>query len=151
MPLLFRTLLPLLLLVSGEKRPIVGRTRFQKLIFLAMNKYSEHWYSFIPYNYGPYSKELQQDIDVLIEKGLINEEQESLEDDRIIYSYSATIDGLLFFNKLQTDVELHERIYNIISELAETKKKYQSLPLDELIHLVYNMYPEFTGKSIYQY
>ena len=60
-----RGILKLLLLLKYHG-PIVGRTRFQKLVFLLQTKYGINFgYNFIPYFYGPYSKKLQIDIDWL--------------------------------------------------------------------------------------
>jgi uncharacterized protein YwgA len=54
---------------------IAGRTTFQKMIFILQNKppWTKLKYSFIPHDYGPYSQELQVDIDDLIASGLLRE------------------------------------------------------------------------------
>ncbi len=75
-----RIVLLLLLYVPGPKgteaEPIRGRTRLQKLLFLAKEDYGlggvfEGFPEFEPYKYGPFSSELYDDLDFLENLGLI--------------------------------------------------------------------------------
>lgn len=61
-----------LLVILRRLRVISGRTRFQKIVFLLENRDGVSLgYHFIPYYYGPYSSELQLEIDMLEASGLI--------------------------------------------------------------------------------
>lgn len=62
-----------LLLILKKMGSVPGRTRFQKLVFLLQRKVNTGLqYNFIPYHYGPYSQELQIDINVLEAGGYIH-------------------------------------------------------------------------------
>lgn len=56
----------LLLLTTNYLGTIAGRKRFQKTIFLLQEQFGiEFTYRFTSYLYGPYSSQLQNDIDIL--------------------------------------------------------------------------------------
>lgn len=56
----------LLLLTANYFKIIEGRKQFQKAVFLLQEQFKiEFSYPFIPYLYGPYSSQLQIDIDNL--------------------------------------------------------------------------------------
>lgn len=62
----------LLVLVTSYFERVEGRKHFQKAIFLLQEKFGiELNYHFIPYLYGPYSSELQNDIDILARTGYL--------------------------------------------------------------------------------
>lgn len=62
-----------LLITLKELEEIRGRTRFQKTIYLLMEKNGiDFSYDFIPYYYGPYSQDLQIEIDLLEAADLID-------------------------------------------------------------------------------
>jgi uncharacterized protein len=79
-------------------RPIPSRTMMQKLVYLAMAEQDEPA-TFRPYFYGPYSAELQAEIDRLVAEGLIEEEAKRLEPwesspfEPMWYSYKLTEQG----------------------------------------------------------
>lgn len=62
----------LLLLTANYLKRVEGRKQFQKIVFL-LKEYSEieFTYPFIPYLYGPYSSQLQNDIDNLARTGYL--------------------------------------------------------------------------------
>lgn len=148
--MLLRTIVPLLLLLSNDRKVIFGRTRFQKLIFLAQRTESaEKWYSFIPYNFGPYSVELQQDLDNLISQGYITETEVITKDNRTSYEYACTETGENFFNIIKSTSPNIRKIDSTLSTFKYINEKFGTLELDKLIRLVYFMYPEYAGKSVY--
>ena len=62
----------LLLLTANYFRRIEGRKQFQKAVFLLKEHFKiEFTYHFIPYLYGPYSSQLQSDIDNLARTGYL--------------------------------------------------------------------------------
>ena len=64
-----------LLVVLGKSEEIRGRTRFQKIIYLLKKKkVVDFAYDFIPYYYGPYSQDLQIEINLLEAADLIEVE-----------------------------------------------------------------------------
>jgi uncharacterized protein YwgA len=62
----------LVIIAANYFRRVEGRKQFQKVVFL-LKEYSgiEFTYPFIPYLYGPYSSQLQNDIDNLARTGYL--------------------------------------------------------------------------------
>lgn len=59
---------------------INGITRLEKLLFLIEQEwdyesYVDERFNFIAYNYGPYSKEVYETVDILKQAGLVEEER----------------------------------------------------------------------------
>ncbi|MFB6177024.1 MAG: PadR family transcriptional regulator, partial [Halobaculum sp.] len=70
-------LLPLGLLAAADEETIEGITRFQKLVFLAQREQSvESLYDFEAADYGPFSKELYDDLDKLVAKDFLSRKKE---------------------------------------------------------------------------
>jgi len=90
----------LLLLVIQEcgERPEFGRTSLQKVAFFAAEALSRDFHH-KAHLYGPYSEDVEDDVDALVESGLIEERTESLAFTGRggypgrRYSYSLTDDG----------------------------------------------------------
>ena len=61
----------LVLLAYFEK--VVGRTRLQKIVFLLQRKFNTNFgYNFVSYFYGPYSRDLQFDVNLLNMMDVVN-------------------------------------------------------------------------------
>jgi uncharacterized protein YwgA len=62
----------LLILTASYFEKVEGRKHFQKAIYILQEHFKVGFtYSFIPYLYGPYSSQLQNDIDVLARTGYL--------------------------------------------------------------------------------
>jgi uncharacterized protein YwgA len=166
---------------SGEAgEPIDGRTRLMKLLFLLQQDYpvekiltSSCKYDFQAYHYGPFTKDVYNDLEFLENVGLIeassrgiiaspveqNEEEqlventsigESKEDLNITFEeerFKLTERGLNFvINDLLTVVP-HE----LLQDICELKSKFLSQPLISLLRYVYNKYPEYANKTKLKY
>jgi len=77
-----KRLIPLALARVGDENPIEGRTRLQKMVFVIQQElsqtedYSEdRFYEYFAYDYGPFSKELAEDIDEMIDADLLIENE----------------------------------------------------------------------------
>ena len=147
-----RKMLPLALLYADEEHRIDGRTRFQKLIFLMQMEGNLNdlaptdTYRFEPYDYGPFSSTLYDDLDIHIERGLIDDSKEELdeEDDIVKYEYQLEPEGQEFIEEELSEGEL-ERIVN---EAKRIVREYGDMPLPELIDLVYSKYPDYAENSV---
>ena len=71
-----------ILLFLKHAKKIEGKTKFQKMMFLAQkeNKLSKE-FEFIKYNYGPYSFELTKDLESLEKEGLLTIRKEEFATD----------------------------------------------------------------------
>ena len=69
-------------MVHAGGKAVRGRTRFQKMMFLLreemerMGRDDSVELGFVPHHYGPYSRQLQDDIEALIGEGMIEERPE---------------------------------------------------------------------------
>lgn len=145
-------MLPLALLYADEEHQIDGRTRFQKLIFLMQMEGNLNGldptdtYRFEPYDYGPFSSTLYDDLDSHIERGLIEDSKEELdeEDDIVKYEYQLESDGQEFVEEQVSENEFGR----IVQEAERIIEEYGDIPLPELIDLVYSKYPDYAENSV---
>lgn len=122
----------LLKLLQMSNDGINGKTRLQKLVFDIEAKNRKRGrtdtfnYKFLRWEYGPYSKELQKDIDSLVELGLVNF------DGRV---YKINSKGLSLLSKAEKFVSNSNK--KIIEESLE---KYKTIPLQKLLEQIYDEY-----------
>lgn len=149
-----KRLIPLLLAYVNEENPIDGRTRLQKMVFVLQQQLKEageysdsELYSFFAYDYGPFSKELAESIDTMIEQGLLAEHPEEYnEEGDLKYLYELEPEG----KELIEQALDQEVLQGILDAAAQLKTRYnEDLTLPEVIDEVYDDYPEFAENSIY--
>ncbi len=148
-----RDFLLLLLHVKGKSdkanEVVRGRLKLMKLVFLLdkeenIREYSKSFYEFESLNYGPFSKELLQDLDVLVQEGLV--EEKSQEVNTPIGSIMRRSD----YELTEKGIELVETIAgdaSIIEKITRIKKKYNRMDTEKILTYVYTKYPEFAKNS----
>jgi len=147
-----RKLLPLALMYAGDGEPIEGRTRLQKMVFLMQKQFEEAGvdptqsanYEFVPYDYGPFSKELYADLDDLTEHEMVESREEPIRDGTK-YNYEIQEAGREFIEQQIPK----EEAQMIIEVAAEIKDEYNDVLLSDLIEDVYSEYPKYAENSIY--
>lgn len=145
-------MLPLALLYATENHQINGRTRFQKLIFLMqkegnLNKLEPtDTYRFEPYDYGPFSSDLYDDLDEHIERDLIEDSMEEMdeEEDIVEYKYQLKSEGKDFVKRHISSEEIQE----VVQEAKRIVQEYENMHLPELINIVYSKYPDYAENSV---
>jgi len=142
-------LLPLALLrASGGG--IQGKTRLQKLAFLLdEEELGDQFdaYQFRKYDYGPFSKELLEDVESLEKKGLVEIRKSRTLGGNARYDYRLTEDG----EAVVKDLFDRDETSPILDDAKSTLSNYGDMPLRELIERVYQKYPEYKENSVYQY
>ena len=162
----------LTLLYAGGSRKkkneeIVGNTRLDKLVFLAEQETSLKSrlrdVSFEPYNFGPYSAQVFDSIQALIDAGLVKAETREMEaylDEADRYQleeqagegpdtsrstriYSLTTEGEQVGAALFDSLGEDER-----KELVSLKERFNTISLKRLLQYVYHQYPSFTTESV---
>jgi uncharacterized protein len=114
-----------LLLCTNE---IEGRTKLQKIVFLAQEELSlPHVFDFNTHHFGPYSPELTDILHEMIFMGQINEDIEVC-GENIIYRYRVSK-----YATLPTERIISEKTKDILKRLAKVHK-------DEIIGYVYRKY-----------
>lgn len=166
----------LLLLLSalsacGTKERVAGITRLEKMMFLLQKetRFSgklQNKFKFEPWKFGPFSKEIYADLDLLTSLGLVDAEERPLssyvehtereeytrliepeEDEEIVEkTFSLTDRGCKVAEKLRTWIS--EKDWQ---EIAQLKKRFEKVPLTRLIQYVYQKYPETTSKSVLEH
>ena len=117
--------------------------KLQKSLFLidkAFPDLTREFYNFIPYNYGPFDKEVYSDAELLIDSGLVlKEESHGL---RI---YKISEDGVSAANKI-----MEEAPTEFVNYLQKMINWIQPLSFQVLISSVYAKYPDYKVNSIFQ-
>ena len=152
--MLVRQTLPLILTYANEGESVEGRTRLQKMIFLLLEQapFFKHRYDFVAHNYGPYSPELQSDIDDLIREGFLVVNYKTVEEGKIKYEYTITSIGASFITKILANRVNRKFKFSKILELAkEIKSDVNTKNLSSLLAEIYQRYPDFARYSKYQF
>ncbi len=161
---------------SGETcEPIRGRTRLMKLAFLLERRHDfakragiRNYYRFEPYKFGPFSKELYDDISFLENLRYIKARElgdppiaELSEDQRILEEWLIADDtedesraGFQEeeFTLTERGREFAAGLFNSLSRekrraLSEVKGRYGALPLTSLLRFVYRTYPKEASET----
>jgi len=149
-----RKLLPLALMYANDGEPIEGRTRLQKMVFLMQQELKQRGqsgavgteYDFIPYDYGPFSKELYDDLDAMIDQEFVDDTEEPLRSGKVKYIYEIEGDGE---DLVDSEKETWEDADAIMQLAQEIKEDYNDMLLSELIEYVYSEYPDYAERSVY--
>lgn len=144
-------LLLMLLLADGQSgrinEPIEGNTRLQKELFLSQKKLREFGverpYSFRPYHYGPYSKEIYNDIDWLKRKGIIEESSTYNQFGGIVRKLALTTRGIQKTKNMIKERALHDQ-YKIIKDV---KRKFNDMSVVELVEFTHREYSDYAGNA----
>ncbi|RDZ53390.1 hypothetical protein C5B91_20935 [Haloferax sp. Atlit-10N] len=149
-----KRLIPLTLAFVGDENPIDGRTRLQKMVFVVQQELvnsghlnENQLYEFFAYDYGPFSKELAEDIDQMIEARLLDEEEVEYDDDgNIKYLYNLEPDGRELVEQELTAKDVEK----VVEKATQIKERFNGdLSLPEVIDEVYAEYPEYAENSVY--
>lgn len=127
--------------------PIVGRTRLQKEMFLAqkalIDKKISRLYSFMPYYYGPFSRQLYVDLNWLESKGLVEERSFTKDDEGIYREFRLTTNGVMDVEALIAQKDMRE-IYEIVRGI---KQMYNGMPLASLVNYTHRAWPDYVISS----
>lgn len=150
------------LLLAKNEQKINGITRFEKLLFYILKERGElkekNVFQFEPYDYGPHTDELRDILYALRDKNIIKIETQNTDNFLEIDDMEIDEDELKPINYDKQEVysltELGRRIGNKISlkfenfkALNDFKSKFNGIPLNRLIQIIYTKYPEMTKKS----
>jgi hypothetical protein len=139
-----------------------GITRLEKLLFLADQESElpgrvDEAFKFTAYNYGPYSKQIYEAVDLLEEAKLLREEKaidgrslDAMEEAGVDVEDVEGVERRFFLTddgRAVADLLTKEHP-QIVKLLGEVKSKYGSLPLRQLIQYVYRRYPKYAEASL---
>lgn len=144
-----RQFIPLALLYEAEDQSIEGRTRLQKLAFLTREELVDEdidVHEFIEYDYGPFSKELLDDLEELESQGLVNIQRNPTFGGNTRYDYQIEDDGIEIFEAAEDAID---DISTIHQAAKKTIDEYNSMSLRRLLNYVYEEFPRFQEESAY--
>jgi uncharacterized protein YwgA len=141
-----KALAPLILVQKAGT--IGGKTRLQKLMCLLEATLAERrirlGYHFQLYHYGPFSFDLANAIEELVEQGFLIEQPIAMPNGHIQYSYWLTDDGVKLAHELITKVPEFIALSNVISGIVE---HFGGLSTEMLIASAYSVYPVISSDS----
>jgi uncharacterized protein (DUF488 family) len=121
--------LKLLEILLFFRNSLISRLKLFKISFLLdQAKIYEKFYDFVPYKFGPYSFEMEKDINFLYKLGLINILENKI---------SINKESLSFLKKMSDENYLNFRKYNFLN--------WQE---GKLLDYIYNKYPYYTQNSL---
>ena len=135
-------LLVLLRAPSQDSPPALDPIRIQKALFYISRQDrvpDGEKYEFEPYNYGPYSRQIYADLDVLVASGLVALVPDA---SRRWSRYTLTSSGSSRAN------ELLPTLRNWIDLIETTRELVTGLSFRDLLRRVYREFPEFAVNSI---
>jgi uncharacterized protein YwgA len=127
---------------SGDGPHPLDRIRMQKAIFLLTRRGAADWreaYSYRPYNWGPYCRELADDLQQLMDAHLL---RLSYTDAPQYGRYQLTDSGEQMARVLWQDLEQPERDF-----LGSVRSYVTHKDFNDLLREVYDAYPEYATKS----
>ena len=141
-----RRYLPLLLASdrfapTSEREPL-DRLRLQKGVFLLERRGPSAWHSlyvYVPWDWGPFSKDLAVDVNGLVQRGLLEEEPVQW---HRYPRYRTTAAGEDKLDVLDPHLTEHEGEY-----VQKVRAYVTSRSFSQLLREVYNAYPEFAVAS----
>ena len=132
--------LALISLVLQSAGPIEGRTKLQKLVYLA-NSIGWKAFDFKYHNFGPYSDLLAAELDNMRDYGWIEEREKSTSQDRIMYEYHFSNKfkqtGLSQLGKIEDTVPNGKRLISRTRGLVTQLNKFSSDELQIMSTLVF--------------
>jgi uncharacterized protein YwgA len=134
-----------LFVISCARRGIISPIQLQKSLFLFKQKKpsssGSNFYKFIPYNYGPFCREIYTDVDRLISEGLVKYARS--EGERWL-GYTVTDEGKKHLYSFEKQITNEDRKY-----LSDIVDWVQALSFRQLLRVIYKEYPEYKINSIF--
>ena len=158
--------------MGNQAEPITGRTRLQKLLFLLGKQHSldrlvPNYYEYRPYKFGPFSKDLVEDLEFLENLGFVQEGRTGTsslaEDEELEYSYDFLTEedtsempcascvpcfALTDKGRAFVEAQLLPYLSSTDAKAIDTvKAKLGAIPLVNLLRYVYKHYPEAASET----
>ena len=125
-----------------QKYGFLLHKQYKREMVILKNKWGIEFYSdWVPYYYGPYSKNLADDLKKCITNKMITKiDVPTIDSDKKVVIYNLTIKGRVRWRKLFMNVPE-------ISHFIEKTRHMQKIPYYALLSQIYTAYPNFATKS----
>src|SRR5215475_12940374 len=118
-------------IAAHPRREVYGRTRLQKTIKLLQSLGLPTGYSYMNYFYGPYSEDLQADIGLVQQLGLVTEQGGTTQEGTEYYIFTASQPAGAEINSFQSAIDILSSTETVILELAATYQAFKELGFDD--------------------
>lgn len=141
--------LVLLGLLAATEREAAKRTvmltALMKYVFVFQmrNRARQRLYAFRPYKYGPFAREIYDQLTVLEAEGLVRQREGGRAGEREWRAIELTPKGRAYAEKIRPPFDAE-----IMGELTVIAREYGPLDHEALLDRVYAEYPEFARRSI---
>jgi len=135
----------LLAIYFGQERGL-SPVQLQKCLFLLgqeMGREVGYFYEFYPHNYGPFSKEVYSDAELLESRGMIAIERDP-------NSYARYISTAVGQTRVR-DVIAKQAPNRVQEYLANIVDWAQKQSFASLVRAIYDKYPQYRVNSVFQY
>ena len=124
--------------VKLKNEPIDGSLKLMKEAFLLKTELGERFgYNFVPYDFGPCSFQIYEDLKELTNEGIVKEDKNKVFS---VYTISSSYENTVMELIENLKPEVREAIFKI-------KKEFNELTYYALISYVYQKYPQWTRAS----
>ncbi|MFH1087538.1 MAG: hypothetical protein V1737_03005 [Chloroflexota bacterium] len=134
----------LLLLVAGDgSAPEIDPVRIMKGMFLFTKQFGHNLaqsYTFQPYNFGPCSFEIYDDLRALVQEGLL---QENEVQGKTWNFFRVTAKGRARADEISAELGLEEA-----GRILDIRRLVSSMSFINLLRYVYQLYPEYAAASV---
>lgn len=136
------------LVVLVNELTVRGRLRLQKYGFIAAHLCRDDlldldfYHDWEPYHYGPYSRDLAEDVRFCVDANILDEAQQTTPDGHTIYVYALKPEGRKILRTLVRDNG------SVIKELYDKLARLNKRNLQDLLRDAYNAYPKYTTNSL---
>ena len=128
----------ILLVLFSVLGRVVGRTKLQKLVYLLKREQNiDAGLDFQVYFYGPFSRDLNNNVDELIQLGLLDVSETFTRSGDKCYEYSISSEGMKFGMNLLEKLPKNQK-EKILQHIA----KFNLMTPSEIVKYVYAKYPE---------
>lgn len=136
----------MLLVIAAAGDTSLTPVQLMKSMFLIgqaeLSELPSNFYSFVPYNYGPFNPDVYRDVEVLVNEGLVLEIGDT---GRNWSKYAITPAGLRGARNLK------RRVAREFSDYIDAVVKWvKSLTFSGLLQAIYTKYPEMRENSVFQ-
>lgn len=128
--------------------PMHSKQRMQKYMFLIDESLGDKYslYRWSPYDYGPYSKKLQRDVNSLVRNGFVEERTKQTLGGNTRYYYSLTSDGE---HTLDSALGHEDDFSELMTHIEDVVNEHEEIPLSNLMYDVLEDHPEY-NKTVYK-
>lgn len=124
---------------------IRGMTRLQKILFLLQQEAGLGNFNFVPYKFGPFSREITSLVNTLVNQNLLTIKSEA--EYNFLQESPVQVISLTEMGRAETKKTIEKLDKITLLKVRFLVRRFVQIPLTYLIAYVYAKYPEYTTLS----